>query len=52
MAHIQAIQNGEWARKLVNMTINAKQRTKDNTIYNAKVIFAELPTDIEEIESN
>lgn len=51
-AHIQAIQNGEWERKLVNMTINAKQRTKDNTIYNAKVIFAELPADIEDVESN
>ena len=52
LAHIEAIQNGEWARKLVKMTINAKQRTKDNSIYNAKVIFAELPADIENVESN
>lgn len=50
LAHIEAIQNGEWQRKLVNMTINAKQRTKDNTIYNAKVIFADLPQDIEDVE--
>ncbi|EDC6225113.1 hypothetical protein J8H26_003321 [Salmonella enterica subsp. enterica serovar Hadar] len=42
MAHKLALQRGEWQRKAVELVINAKQRAKDNSIYSAKIIKAEL----------
>ncbi|MEI7341405.1 hypothetical protein WCT87_07945 [Pectobacterium brasiliense] len=40
MSHKLALQRGEWDRKSVRLTINAKQRPSDGTIYSAKVIQA------------
>lgn len=42
MAHKLALQKGEWQRKSVELVINAKQRPKDNSIYAAKIIKAEI----------
>lgn len=39
-AYKQALQDGEWKKKPVELTINAKQRTSDDTIYAAKIIRA------------
>ena len=42
MAHKLALQKGEWQRKSVELVINAKQRPRDNSIYAAKIIKAEI----------
>ncbi|EMO6897618.1 hypothetical protein QDZ16_000095 [Pluralibacter gergoviae] len=42
-AYKQALQRGEWQKKPVELIINAKQRTSDDSIYAAKIIKANLP---------
>ncbi len=42
-AYKQALQRGEWQKKPVELIINAKQRTADDSIYAAKIIKANFP---------